>query len=141
MDLLIREFRPEDYDQIFKIWEKTQMHVGKLETREIMSRIAERNPSTVLVAFEREQIIGIIVGTFDGRRAYVYKFAVDPVYQHQKVGTRLVNALLDAYRKLGVKHIMGFVSSSNPGVLQFYEKFGAKARPDIISVAYDLDVG
>lgn len=139
MDLHIREFQPTDYDRVVEIWAKTQMHMGKLETREMLDQIVTRNPTTVLVALDSSTLIGIIIGTFDGRRAYMYKFAIDPAYQHKKIGTALVNALLDAYRKLGAKHIMGFVSTSNPGVLQFYEKFGAKSRPDIISVAYDLD--
>jgi ribosomal protein S18 acetylase RimI-like enzyme len=139
MHINIREFQPGDYDSVVEIWANTQMHVGQLETREMINRIIQRNPTTVLVALDAYKLVGIIIGTFDGRRAYVYKFAVDPAYQHQKIGTQLVNALLDAYKTLGVKHIMGFVSASNPGVLQFYEKFGAKPRPDMISVAYDLD--
>ena len=90
--LVLREFRyPEDYDAALDIWRVSDgVRVGPSDTPEEIRRKLERDPDLFLVAEENAQVIGTIIGAFDGRRGMIYHLAVHPGFRKRGIGAALL---------------------------------------------------
>ena len=77
-----------------------------------------------IVAEEDETVVGyggmLIVET-DG---HITTLAVDPEARRQRLGTRLMVALIDAALEMSVSHVTLEVRMSNDGAQALYERFG-----------------
>ena len=79
MSVNIREFCfPNDYPPTLKLWENIEVgvHVGRSDTPEEIQKKLNRDPDLFLVAELNEQIIGSVIGGYDGRRGMIYHLAV-----------------------------------------------------------------
>jgi ribosomal protein S18 acetylase RimI-like enzyme len=52
-----------------------------------------RDPELFLVAIIREQIVGTVLGGFDGRRGMVYHLAVSQFFRNNGIGEKLMAEL------------------------------------------------
>ena len=85
----IREFHfPEDYNSVLHLWKGLEkgVHVGRSDTpAEIEKKIA-RDPDLFLVAELDSDIIGSVIGGFDGRRGLIYHLLLpDPFVEWELV--------------------------------------------------------
>lgn len=72
----------------------------------------------------------ILVGT-DGRRAYVYHTAVDPSARGRGIGRALVEASLQALRRLRVSKVALVAFARNQQGNAFWERMGFRQRHDL----------
>jgi ribosomal protein S18 acetylase RimI-like enzyme len=71
----IREFRyPEDYPAVIDLWQNAGpgIHLRRSDQPEDIERKLERDPDLFLVAEVGGQIVGAVLGGFDGRRGFMY---------------------------------------------------------------------
>ena len=67
------------------------MHVGRSDTlAEIEKKIA-RDPDLFLIAEINENIVGSVIGGFDGRRGLIYHLAVAKEFRGRGIGSSLLN--------------------------------------------------
>ena len=99
----IRVMTIDDYDKVYALWLSCAgMGLNNLDdSREGIAKYLERNPETCFVAEESGNIAGVIIAGNDGRRGYIYHTAVNPDYRRRGIGSELVDAALDALKKLG----------------------------------------
>jgi len=69
------------------------------------------------------QIVGTTLGSFDGRKGYIQKVAVNKDYQGKGVGQRLVNETIKKLEDAGALDIRVGCSED---LVAFYEKCGFK---------------
>ena len=96
------------------------------------------NPTSCFVAKHNGEIIGSVFGLFNGRRAWIYHLSVDPVYQNQGIGTKLMQSAEQSLFAVGANKIRLWVNFSNLKVITFYEKLGYKAICDALMLGKDL---
>ena len=75
----IREFHfPEDYDAARRLWEGAGpgIHIRRSDEPGEIQKKLQRDPDLFLVAEADGQLIGTVLGGFDGRRGMVYHLAV-----------------------------------------------------------------
>ena len=75
----IREFRfSEDYSRAFQLWEGIEkgIHVGPSDAPDEIDKKLERDPDLFLVAEADGDLIGTVIGGYDGRRGFIYHLAV-----------------------------------------------------------------
>lgn len=84
----------------------------------------QRDPELFLVATEQDQLIGAVMGAFDGRRGWVYHLAVDPESQGKQIGRLLMNELEERMRAVGCDKMNLLVAQDNVRVGAFYQKLG-----------------
>jgi ribosomal-protein-alanine N-acetyltransferase len=89
-----------------------------------LSELAQRSSRTYLVARHNGDVIGYAGMMFMGTEAHVTNIAVDPIYQGQKIGTRLLITLLTEAIARGAETITLEVRVSNDIAQSMYEKFG-----------------
>jgi ribosomal protein S18 acetylase RimI-like enzyme len=132
-----RNLRPTDYDEIVKVWDEAELPV-RLRGRDSRDRIQtemERSPDFLIGAFDEHRMVGLIIGTFDGRRGTINRLAVVPGYRKRKIGEKLTKICEDRLRKAGATVIFGLVEKSNATALKFFEGLGYKIHDDIIYIS------
>ncbi len=119
----IRSMTMSDFPQSYSLWQKTpvELQVFEKEQNEVKQMI-HLNPDTCLVGIHKENIIGTILGLYNGRRAWIYHLAVDPTYQKKGYGTMLLQTVEDIFHKKGVNAILLWLEYSNLANLPFYLK-------------------
>ncbi|RUP27079.1 MAG: GNAT family acetyltransferase [Curvibacter sp.] len=74
-----------------------------------------------------ECLVGTVMAGYDGHRGWVYYLAVDPSWQGQGVGRRLMQRVEADLLALGCPKINLMVRSENTAVLDFYAHLGFSA--------------
>jgi ribosomal protein S18 acetylase RimI-like enzyme len=127
--LLIRPYRPHDFREVTRLWRATGLHIGPSDRREALERSRRRDPELFLVAERSGQIIGVVLGRYDGRRGWVNHLAVDGAARRAGVGGRLMTELERRLARKGCSKVNLHVEPENRGVTRFYESLGYEVRP------------
>jgi ribosomal protein S18 acetylase RimI-like enzyme len=123
----IREFRfPDDYPQVQSLWASMEkgVRLGRSDTPEEIRKKLARDPDLFLVAEECGQIIGTIIGGYDGRRGLLYHLAVNASFRGQGVGSRLMDEIESRLRAKGCLRCYLMVTVENEEARRYYEKRG-----------------
>ncbi len=129
----IRKMTIEDYEKVYALWLSCKgMGLNDLDdSRDGILKYLERNPDTCFVAVEGEDILGAVLAGNDGRRGIFSHTAVSPEHRRQGIGRALVEAALEAFRKLGIHKVNLVVFSRNEAGNVFWEKMGFTKREDL----------
>ena len=123
----IRQFRyPEDYHQVHDLWASMGkgVRVGRSDSAPEIEKKLARDPDLFLVAVCEDQIIGSVIGGYDGRRGMVYHLAVDDSFRGQGIGSLLMNEIEARLRAKGCLKSYLLVAEDNHEVDAFYKKLG-----------------
>jgi ribosomal protein S18 acetylase RimI-like enzyme len=137
----IRAFNFEtDYEAAVHLWETAGpgIHVGRSDTPAEVLKKLQRDPDLFLVAEVDGQVIGTVIGGFDGRRGLVYHLAVAQAYRKQGIGTSLMQELEQRMARLGCLRSYLLVVPGNTDTVAYYEDLGWK-KLDLHILAKDLD--
>ena len=123
----IRDFHfPEDYPQVENLWASMEKGVklGRSDTLEEIQKKIAHSPDLFIVAEENGQIIGTVIGGFDGRRGLIYHLAVNVSFRGHGIGSRLMDAIESRLRAKGCLRCYLLVTSDNSEAMRYYEKRG-----------------
>lgn len=121
-----------DYDAAYALWEACGLFLGEADSREGIARLLEANPGLSFVLEQKGEIIGTVLGSFDGRRGWVRHLAVSPLHQGRGFGAALLTRLEEAFKARGVTQISLHVHVDNAAVTAFYGRLGWVRRHDLI---------
>lgn len=142
VDLQVRQFRfPEDYAQVYALWQGAGpgIHVRRSDEPQEIAKKLERDPDLFLVVEHQGQIIGSVLGGFDGRRGMMYHLAVAPEFRQQGIGAVLMAHLEARLRQKGCLRYYLLVTRDNEEAIRFYEKRGCERMEDLYTYAKNLD--
>ena len=120
----IREFNlPDDYAPTVKLWESIEagVHVGRSDTPEEIQKKLKRDPDLFLVAELNGEIVGTVIGGYDGRRGMIYHLAVHKTLREKGVGAILLNEVEKRLQAKGCVKCYLLVLADNENAIQFYE--------------------
>jgi len=103
---------------------------GRDSRNEISRQIKESN-DLFIGAFENNALIGVVVGSDDGRKGWINRIAVDPKHRRKGVAQALINAAEDALRKRGRKIICTLIEDWNKNSLKLFKKCNYVLHRDI----------
>ena len=89
-----------------------------------LQRALDGVTSTVLGAFDNDQLIGTVMVGHDGHRGWVYYLAVEENRRGTGLGKQLMSAAENWLREHGAVKFQLMVRSTNEAVLGFYEHLG-----------------
>lgn len=125
----IRTFDPDrDYQAVRDLWERCSPGIQISSTDDYAGLLhkQERDPELFLVAIENGQIVGTVIGGYDGRRGLVYHLAVTPERRRKGIAARLMNTLEDRLNALGCYKYYLLVTRENDAALAFYRSIGCE---------------
>lgn len=126
-NLILREFLyPVDYPQVIDLWQNAGpgIHLRRSDEPQELAKKLMRDPDLFLVAEVDREIIGSVLGGFDGRRGMVYHLAVDKAYRKKGLGTLLMDELEKRMKDKGCIKSYLLVTRDNLDAIRFYENSG-----------------
>jgi ribosomal protein S18 acetylase RimI-like enzyme len=132
-ELRVRQYRPEDEDQVVDLW----MRCGLVRPvndprRDILAKMSWQ-PELFLVGTTEERIVGTVMVGYDGHRGWINYLGVSPDLRRQGIGRTMMK---EAERRLSPK-INLQVRTSNSSVIEFYARIGYKVD-DVVSMGLRL---
>lgn len=135
----IREFTSADYDTAVDLWKKVEgIEIAEGDSKEEVAQFLSHNPELSRVALDGSTIVGVALCGHDGRRGHIYHLAVEPAYQGQGIGKRLVNECLEGLRRAGLRRAIILVANDNPRGREFWRRYGWEELPGAMAMGIDL---
>jgi len=129
----IQKMKITDYDEAYQLWTETPgMGLRSLDDSEAgINRFLRRNPDTNFIYRMNGKLCAVILCGHDGRRGYIYHTAVDKEFRNLGIGRKLVEAVIEALEKEGIKKAALVVFKKNEEGNRFWESIGFKERDDL----------
>jgi ribosomal protein S18 acetylase RimI-like enzyme len=89
----IRAFQLADYRQVMTLWQAVGFRGWSLLTRDQVVQKLRRDRDLFLVACLEGQIVGSVMGSWDGYRGWAHNVAVHPSHQRRGIGRILMSEL------------------------------------------------
>lgn len=121
----------QDYPAVFHLWQNAGpgVQISYSDSPAEIQRKLTRDPDLFLVAEAAGEVVGSVLGGFDGRRGLVYHLAVTPSQRGHGIGEALMLELERRLREKGCYKCYLLVVNGNPEAAAFYEKRGWTAMP------------
>ena len=149
--IVIREFAWSDHDAVEAVWKATGRDV--IPRAELEAKLT-RDPELFLVAEATgtttdegsapdgnhasdasrsgRTVVAAVLGTYDGRRGWIFRLAVHPSHRRAGIATRLVAELESRLSKLGCPRVNLMVMPDNVDGLRFWQALGYLPVPDVL---------
>lgn len=124
--LVIRELRAVDGDALRALWREAGFRSLGDDDRSL-ARLVRRNPGLALVATEAGRIVGSALGTWDGRRGWIYHVATAESHRRQGIATRLVEQVEAGLKALGCPKVSVLIRDENDEGREFWLERGYDA--------------
>lgn len=117
---------PQDYPTVRALWESMEkgVNVGRSDSPEEIAKKAARDPDLFLLAEANGEIVGSIIGGFDGRRGMIYHLAVKREFRKQGIASQLMDEVESRLRAKGCLKCYLLVIQDNDEAAHFYERHG-----------------
>lgn len=137
--MLIREFMVRDYTETLKVWKESGITIRPGDELDGIKLKLERDPDLFLVAAENNEILGAVMGAWDGRRGWISHLAVRPSHQRKGIGTALIRELEKRLAAKGCKKVNAQIYEWNERSIGFFRAIGYEVHTDLIMIGKMLD--
>ena len=122
-EVRIREMTLDDYDAVTGLWAEAELAFRPLgrDRPDKMRVEMERGTALFLVAETGDRLVGVVLGTHDGRRGWINRLAVSPAYRRQGIAGRLVSEVERRVEALGIEIVAALIESDNETSLGFFQ--------------------
>lgn len=122
----IRPFQTGDENAVIGLWQACELTRPWNNPALDIQRKYAINDELFLVAEQHGEIVGSVMGGYEGHRGWINYLAVDPGIQKQGLGRQLMQAVEQRLLALGCPKINLQVREGNTDVIAFYEAIGFK---------------
>lgn len=125
-DVVIRPAAEDDYPDIVSVWRESGLSVrpqGRDRREAFVAQLA-RFPKSYLVAQAQGRVVGVVLGTHDGRKGWINRLAVLPAYQRRGVASALVAACEQALRASGIGITAALVEPHSAASAALFDRLG-----------------
>lgn len=120
-DIIIRPCRPEECATILQLWQAAGSIPSQTASMEYLSRLVRENGDLFLVAEKDGQIVGTVIGGWDGWRGNIYRLAVLPQYQRRGIGRALIDEVEQRLKAKGAGRISIIVAREETLAKAFWD--------------------
>lgn len=124
VSLVIRDFEPDDADEIVEILKlNNQYGFPAVDGPEAMKRVKACSAAIFLVCEMNSKVVGVVRGNYDGSRAIIHQLSVHPAHQRRGIGTALVKEIMKRFQERGAPTVSATALDESLG---FWQKIGFK---------------
>ncbi len=131
LEFKIRRATPADYDSLIELWQISDSHIDPQgrESRPNFLRQLELFPDLYLVAVHADRIVGVVLGSHDGRKGWINRLAVHPDSRRRKIAQGLVSACDTAIRAHGIDLVAALVETHNHSSASLFRRLAYEELP------------
>jgi len=138
-DFTIREARPEELDEILRLWQSIDRHTGLPDRREYLETFLAFSPDLFLVAEAEGRIVGTVIGGWDGWRANIARLATHPQLRRRGIAEALVRGIERRLVGKGARRIYALVDRRSPPAMPFWEAAGYRLNENILQYSRNFE--
>ncbi|MEM8862741.1 MAG: GNAT family acetyltransferase [Chloroflexota bacterium] len=117
-----RNFQISDFDAVISLWKSAGIILSHSDTPKGLKQKLERDADLFFVLEdETKNLIGAVMGSFDGRRGWINHLAINPHYQGKGLGKLIMAELENRFREIGCEKVNLLIEPTNRAVQTFYE--------------------
>jgi ribosomal protein S18 acetylase RimI-like enzyme len=135
---VIRDCRANEAEAVLALWRKAETTVSPTDTVEDLHRAMTASPAVVLVADAEGQIIGSVIGSFDGWRGNIYRLAVHPDFRRHGIARTLVSEVEQRLVRQGAGRITAWVEKEHSWAMGFWQSIGYSVDSRMVRFINDL---
>jgi len=131
--LVIRDLTPSDYPSVLAIWKEAGLPYrgeGRDACAAFCREIGETT-SLFLGADVDGELVGVVLGTHDGRKGWVNRLAVRPEHRRRGIGRTLVQELERRVEERGIEMVACLIEGENGPSRDFFRSLGFAEQPQI----------
>ena len=136
------EFRPatlDDVDRVFRLWQESGASMGPSDGVEQLRRVVANPAAVLLLAVVDDEIVGTLLGAFDGWRGNMYRLVVHPSRRRQGIARQLVRQVEHIFAERGVRRITVLIEVDRPWAMEFWTAVGYPRDDRIVRHVGTLD--
>ncbi len=123
-DLAIRPFHPADEAAVIGLWTVCGLTRPWNDPRKDVARKLTVQSDLFLVGVVGDEIVGTLMGGYDGHRGWINYLAVAPAHQRRGYAAALMRAVERKLLEMGCPKINLMIRSGNEAVQAFYAGLG-----------------
>lgn len=130
----LRKLTADDYDDIIRVWADAGLPY-KLDGRDSRTRIAveiERDDTAFYGLFEDSRMLAVGLATFDGRKGWINRVAVDPDRRGEGFGGEIIKACEQFLRERGAEIIAALIEDVNSPSISLFQKQGYVIMKEVL---------
>jgi ribosomal protein S18 acetylase RimI-like enzyme len=108
------------------------VRVGASDSSSEIEKKLARDPDLFLVAEVDGDLVGTVIGGFDGRRGFVYHLAVAAPFRRKGIASGLMGEVERRLRAKGCVRSYLLVRPDNTAAQDYYEKIGWSVLDDVV---------
>ncbi len=131
-NMVIRDYKPEDYPAITDLWLKTGLggaHRG--DNKQIIEKSIKMGGKLLIAEGEDKRLLATSWMTFDGRRIHLHHFGVLPAFQGRGIGRKLTMESIKFAKNKGFQ-IKLEVHKTNTEAIKLYTQLGFSYLDDYL---------
>jgi GNAT superfamily N-acetyltransferase len=121
------EFRratSQDAELILRFWKDSGASMRATDDVEHVHRVVKNPAAVLLLAVAEDEILGTLLGTFDGWRGNLYRLVVHPGRRRQGIATQLVREVEHIFAEWGVRRVTVLIEVDRPWAMEFWTAVG-----------------
>lgn len=125
---------PADYVRMVELWQRVGLpfRSGGRDSQDAFAQQLASGVQIVLAYQEGDELIGVLVVTHDSRKGWINRLAVDPSWQHQGIGLRLIRAAEEYLHEQGIQVIAVLIDRDNERSIATFRQAGYNLEPDVL---------
>jgi ribosomal protein S18 acetylase RimI-like enzyme len=135
---VIRDCRVDEAEAVLALWRRAEATVSPTDTVADLHRAMTASPAVVLVADAEGEVIGSVIGSFDGWRGNIYRLAVHPDFRRHGIARALVREVEQRLVRQGARRITAWVEQEHPWAVEFWQAIGYKVDARMVRFVNDL---
>jgi len=131
--ITVRDFQLEDYDAVLRLWTEAGLPF-RPQGRDRREKVAAElmgGTAVFLLAEANGKLAGVVLGTHDGRKAWINRLAVAPTFRRRGIARLLVAEVEVRMAALGLDVTAALIESYNQVSLGFFYEIGYVHDPEI----------
>jgi ribosomal protein S18 acetylase RimI-like enzyme len=135
----IRPYHPSDEIAVIALWQRCGLTRPWNNPKLDVERKLQVNPELFLVGEIDGEVVASVMGGYEGHRGWINYLAVDPIYQRQGLGRKMMEAVEGEIRAAGSPKINLQIRTGNTAVIEFYQSIGYR-MDEVVSMGKRLVV-
>ncbi|EYU13960.1 acetyltransferase [Photorhabdus luminescens subsp. luminescens] len=124
----IRVFRQDDFEEVITLWERCDLLNPGVDPEVDIERKLTHDPDLFLVAEVAGEVVGTIMGGYDGHRGSAYYLGVHPEFRGRGIANALIARLEKKLIARGCPKIVLIVPEDNDATIYMCEKLEYEDR-------------